>query len=124
MANIVLDGVTYTGRGLANQIATWVNAASGILAAFGRVTASVFLPTRKGEKAKVQWHIRIPVVTDEPSSCACPGDVVDEIDCYITVRATQGVSATVREDMADQIKDLTALADFKASIVSFDQPNG
>lgn len=124
MANIVLDGVTYTGRGLANAIATYVNAASGILAGFARVTASVFLPTRKGEKAKIQWHLRIPVVTEEPSSCACPGDVVDEIDCYITVRATQGVSAAVREDMANQIADLTALPEFSSSIVSFDQPTG
>lgn len=124
MANLSLNTKTYTGRGLANLVATWTNMASGLLAAMARVTGSVRLPVRKDEKANIQWRLRVPVVIEDASACACPGEIVDEIDAYIQVRCTQGISTTVRTDFALQLKDLVATTDFQSSIISFQQPTG
>lgn len=122
MTNIVLNTKTYSGRGLSNLIASWVNTASGLLAAFAQLTGSVRLPQGKDAKANIQWRLRVPIVATEASSCACPGSLVDEIDAYIQVRVSQGVTDTVRTDFALQLKDLVATPEFQASITSFQQP--
>lgn len=124
MANLVLNTKTYGGRGVVNAIAEYVNAGVGLLAAFARLTGSVKLPSGKEAKANIQWRLRLPVVAEEASSCACPGEAIDEIDCYIQVRATKGVSTAVRTDFALQVKDLVATPEFQASIISFTQPGG
>lgn len=128
MANLTLNTKVYGGRGIVNGISKWLNTAAGLLSAFASVTCGVSLPTaakRPGvpaPKAHVKWNLKMPVITEEASACACPGEVVDEIDCIITVRATSGVSETVRTDFALQVKDLVASTDFQSSIISFTQP--
>lgn len=124
MANLVLNTKTYVGRGVSNLIAQWANMAAGVLAGIAYVTGKVRLPSRKGEKVLIDWRMRLPVVTTEASACACPGEAIDEIDCYIQVRATQGVSQAVRTDFALQVKDLVATTDFQSSIINFTQPTG
>lgn len=124
MANIVLGTKTYTGRGIANLIASWVDAATGLIASFASLTGSVRLPQGKETKANIQWRLKIPVTAAEASACACPGDVIDEIDAYIQVRCTKGVPLTVRTEMADQLADLVASSEFQTSITNFQQPVG
>lgn len=124
MANLTLNSKVYTGRGLANLIASWVNMASGLLSAFAQVTGSVKLPQGRDAKANIQWRLKMPIVAEEASACACPGSVVDEIDAYIQVRCSQGVTSAVRTDFALQLKDLVATTDFQSSIISFQQPTG
>lgn len=124
MTDITLNTKVYSGRGIANLIATWVNMASGLLAAFAQLTGSVKLPSGKEAKANIQWRLKVPIVAEEASSCACPGQVVDEIDAYIQVRCSQGVSSAVRTDFALQLKDLVATPAFQESIASFQQPVG
>jgi len=124
MANIVLNTKTYGGRGVVNGLASYLDATTGLLSAFRTLSASIRLPSRKGEKANIQWRLKFPIPAADPSACACPGDIVDEADVYIQVRVSQGVSEAVRTDLATQVKDLTARAEFTASIVSFTQPTG
>jgi len=125
MSNLTLNTKVYNGRGIVAGISNWLNTASGVLASFSRVTASVFVPNASsGSKAKavVKWNLRIPLVAEEASACACPGTVIDELDCYIQVRMSQGVSESVRTDAALQVKDLVASSEFQASIISLTQP--
>lgn len=124
MANITLNTKVYGGRGVIDRVASWMNQASGILAGFASLTGFVKLPQRKEERVNIQWRLRIPVIATDPSACACPGAVVDEIDCYIQIRATQGVSPAVRTDLALQVKDLTASTEFQQSVINFLQPTG
>lgn len=124
MSNLTLNTKVYTGRGVANAIASWMNAGVGLLAGFAHASANVRLPQGKDAKANIQWRLKMPVVAEEASACACPGTAIDEIDAYIQVRCTQGVSSAVRTDLALQLKDLVATPEFQASIISFQQPVG
>lgn len=124
MANITLNTKVFSGRGVVNAIASYMNTALGLLAGFGTVTGSVRLPSGKDAKANIQWRLKLPIVAAEASACACPGEAVDEIDCYIQVRATKGVTAADRTDFALQVKDLVALPEFQQSIINFTQPTG
>lgn len=124
MGNIVLNTKTFGGRGIIAGVASYLEATAGVLAGFLTLTGSVKLPQAKLAKAKTEWRLRIPVVTEDASACACPGEAVDEIDCYIVVRASQGTSTAVRTNMALMVKDLTASPEFQASVISFTQPNG
>lgn len=128
MSDLTLNTKEYGGRGVANGISRWLNTAAGLISAFASATASVTIPTaakRTGAvapKAHVKWNLKMPIVTEEASSCACPGDAIDEIDAYIQVRISSGVSETVRTDFALQLKDLVATPEFQASIISLSQP--
>lgn len=124
MANIVLNTKTYNGRGVANGIATYMETSAGFLAGFSPVTGSILLPAGRDAKGHVKWRLSLPVMAEEASACACPGEEIDLIDAFIQVRASRGVSATVRTDFGLRLKDLVALPEFQASIASLSQPTG
>lgn len=120
MGNIVVNTKTYNGTGVISGIGQYTERSGGIAAAFSSLTASVVL----GVKSRIHWKLRLPVVADEASSCACPGQVVRSADADLAIRMDPGMTLAERTDFALRLKDLVASPEFQASIISLQQPTG
>lgn len=120
MSNIVLNTKTYLGRGIANGVASWAEISGGIAAAFSVLTSSL----RIDSKVRGTWKLELPTVAEEASACACPGVVLSVCDATISFRMDTNADTATRTDFADRLEDLVASPEFRASIISLQQPTG
>jgi hypothetical protein len=118
--SLTLNTKVFTFDGIANAIAAFSNRAAGVVAGFKTVTASIRLTP---EKSRVTWKAGFPVVAEEATSCACPGNVVRRLDADINVRMDPGATTAERTDFALSLKDLVASPEFQASIISLQTPS-
>lgn len=116
---IVLNTKTYSFSGILNGITGYVERSGGIAAAFSNLTASL----RIDSKVRIVWKLVMPIVAEEASACACPGDVVELADASITIRLDPKMTTAERTDFGLRLKDLVASAEFQAGITSLVQPN-
>lgn len=127
MANIVLNGKTYTARGIVNSISQWVEESLGVVSGFSPLTGSVKLG-RTASKAQpaarsvVKWVINLPTVATEASACACPGDVLASSLADITLRIDPLATAADRADLLARVQGLVLKTEFTASVTSLAQP--
>lgn len=121
---LTLNTKTYSFSGIANAITTYLERSGGIAAAFSAVTASLRMDSGSSREAKsrIQWKLQFPVVADEASACACPGDVVIEADASIAIRLSKNMALAERTDFALRLKDLVASTEFQSSIINLQQP--
>lgn len=120
MANIVLNSKTYTGQGIVNTLGRYTERSAGVADGFSPLTGSVVVDT----KSRVKWKLSLPIIAEEASACACPGSVLRVADVDITIRMDKGMTLAERTDVADRVKDLTAHATFRDSVISLISPAG
>lgn len=114
MSNIVLNTKTYTGTGLYNGLANWLEQSGGIAASFSRLTQSLVI----NSMIRVKTKLVMPVVASESSSCSCEGDVIRTADLDASIRMSPGMTLAERTDFADRVKDYFASAQFRAAVIT------
>lgn len=125
MANIVVNTKTYSGLGVVNGTAQYVERSAGTASGFSGMSAIVQLAgSSKGSKTRIRWKFDVPVITAEATPCACPDDVIRAADVDVIVRFAKGATVAERTDITDRLKDLIASAQFRASLISLEQPAG
>lgn len=123
MANITLNSKTYTGNGVSNGVAWYIERSAGVASGFAPLTGSVRLAEGK-TPSNSKWKLVIPVVAATDSEQAVAGSVLRTAIVDISVRTAANATSAELTDIADQIEDLTANASFKASIASLATPSG
>lgn len=123
MTNIVLNTKTYSGNGVINGTATYTDRSAGTAAGFSPLTGAVALGGGSA-LSRIRWKLAVPVITTEATPCACPDDVIRVGDVDVVVRFAKGATVAERTDLADRLKDLVSSAQFRASIISLEQPTG
>lgn len=120
---ITLNTKAYTFRGFnAQAISQYLNTAAGVAKGFLSLTAKVDGgPASKD--LKVRWKLKLPTVATSADACACPGEAVREIFADIVVSVPATATAAERDDMAKQLKDLTATPEFQASVKDLIAPS-
>lgn len=119
MSNLTLNTKVYTGSGLVNAIYTWMQRTAATFGAWSRASVQIGFTT---QKARVNWKLAVPVVAEDATACACPGDVTRLAAADINVRFDPGATTAERTDFALQLKDLVASPDFQASLINFQYP--
>lgn len=123
MANISLNTKTYTGNGIQNGIATYVERSGGVASSFSPLTGSVRLGS--GETpSRIAWKLVYPVVATDDSECGCAGTVLRSSTIDISVRVSPTATSAELTDLSIRLKDLAADATFMASIASLASPTG
>lgn len=117
---ITLNTKAYTFSGLLNGIAQYLHRGAGVAASFLSLTGRVRLTAKDSH---ISWQLRVPVVATEASACACPGEAMRVSHVDISVKVPAGATAAERDDLAKQVKDLTASTEFQSSIASLQQPS-
>lgn len=113
---ITLNTKAYTFRGFnAQAISQYLNTAAGVAKGFLSLTSKVD-GGPASETMKVRWKLKLPTLAAEASACACPGDAIRENYADIVVSISAKSTAAERDDMAKQLKDLTATPEFQASV--------
>lgn len=120
---ITLNTKAYTFRGFnAQAISQYLNTAAGVAKGFLSLTAKVDGgPASKD--LKVRWKLKLPTVATAADNCACPGDAVREIFADIVISVPATATTAERDDMAKQLKDLTATPEFQASVKDLIAPS-
>lgn len=123
MANLTLDALTYTGQGIANGIASYLETSAGVATGYRRVTGSVKVPADGKGPSRVQWKVKIPVVASGVSGVP-DGTVLRFIEGDFNLRASPLSTGAELTNFGDTWQDLSATAAFAASIDSLTQPAG
>lgn len=110
MSTITLNSLAYVGAGIQNGISRFINRSLGIIAGFSNLTVSV---NASKAKTTVKWKLVVPVINDEATACACPGDVLQETIVDISVRYDAKADLTHREDILARVQDLMATTPFE-----------
>lgn len=124
---MILNGHTYGYRNIINGISTFVDSAATVVAGFSTLTAKTLLG--KGQRGKntssrslTQWKLSIPAIATEATSCACVGDVLSQVDVHIEFRSDAASTEAHLVEALDQLDDLIANAQFRASVTQHTQP--
>ena len=102
-------------------IARFLNKDASVPLGFLALTAKVDEPGKDGNY-KVRWKLKLPTVIDS-ASCACPDGAVSELFADIVVTIPRNSTAPQRDAMSKSLKDLTASAEFTASVNSLVTPS-
>lgn len=121
MANLTLNGKTYTGAGVANGIASYVERSSGVASGFSPLTASV-RPGSGNSPSKVAWKMKVPVVAGALLDNA--GQVLRTIEVDVSVRASALATTAELTDVELRVSDLVGTSAFTDSIKDLLQPAG
>lgn len=116
MSNIVLNTKTYSGSGIQNGVAAFVERSGGIAASFSQLKMSERIDTKIRGKATLD----LPVVATEATSCSCPGTVLRVADANLQFRMDTTMTTAERTDFADRLKDLVSSAQFRAMIINLE----
>lgn len=120
---IDLNGKSYTWVGYnQNGQGVFSDRSGGVPSSFSYLTSKVNVGTGKTDSS-VKWNLSIPIVTTTDSACACPGDILRTYYVRMEIVEPAGASAAERLDLGERIKDLTASAEFQASVVNLVQPS-
>jgi len=116
-AAITLNSKTYAPRGTSNGISTWVLPSGD--ATFGgaqsELTESVRGPLASGN-TRTRWVLSIPKVATTDSACSCTGATLGKGKADIVIDIPTSFTSAERQDFADRIQALVALAVFDASV--------
>lgn len=125
IANVVLNGKTYAFASDQNGVITLLDRAGGVPTSFAALTLSQRPPTNNSQSSpwKTTIGLKLPVVADAASECACPGQV--QRTSYVTITIEEPVTGTAAErtDLAEQLDDLFQNAQIKAMIATLTRPN-
>lgn len=126
MANIVLNTKTYNGGGVLQGTAIYTERSAGVASAFSGLSGLVQLASSasKDAKTRVRWKFDVPTISAEATPCACPGEVIRVGDADVIVRFSKGATLVERTDVADRLVSLVSSAQFRASLISLEQPQG
>lgn len=124
---MILNGHTYGYRNIINGISTFVDTAATTVAAFATLTAKTLLGkgkrgARDASRSLTQWKLSIPTVATEATACSCVGDVLSQVDVHIEFRSDAASTQAHLQEALDQLDDLVANAQFRASVLQHTQP--
>ena len=123
---ITLNTVVYSFRGISQpgNLSVYSNQDAGMPSGFSMLTAAVngLNPGAKGS-IRTSWKLKLPVVADTATACACPGDVLDEYIVDVIVTAPRKSVAAQRTEIRKRIQSLVLAPEFVASIEGFVQPS-
>lgn len=112
MSNITLDGVVYAGIGYNDlRQSAWVDKSGGVPSSFSYLTMKANLGTGSA-KSTAKVNLSIPVIAEEATACACPGDILDVDRVHIEVTFGKGAGAARREHVRKAIQSLATDAVF------------
>lgn len=109
---ITLNTKTYSGAGVANGIANYVNRDAGIAAGFSTLTSSL----RIDSMVRGKVILNLPIIAPEATACACPGDVLTSGEVTVSFRLDKKLPAVTRTDLRLRLKDLVASPQFIAML--------
>lgn len=124
MSNIVLNTITYVGRGLQNGVARYITSAAGTLARFvRRLTGQVVMGPNV---TTVRWALTIPVAPGEDDpACPCPGEQpMRDTQIEVIVRSDARAPSDHRATCLASVQDLVQDASFGVSVTDLVQPAG
>ena len=121
MANIILNTKTYSGAGVTNGIARYVERSLGVAGGFSNLTALV---KESVKETLVRWRLAIPVVQTESTACACPGALLRTHRVEISVQFAPNTPAAEREDVLLRIPSLIGTTEFETSVSDLLTPAG
>ena len=113
MSTITLNSKAYVGAGILNGISRFIDRSLGIVAGSSNLTASV---NASKAKTTIKWKLVIPVLNDEASACACPGDVLQETIVDFTVRFDAKADPTHRADVLARLQALVLTSQFEGTV--------
>ncbi len=120
--SITLNTKVYTFSGFVQGISRYLNRDNGSPRGFLQLSAAVEGGT--GENPyKVRWKLKLPVTATSSDACACEGSLVREAFADIVVTLPSNSTAAERTAMAESLADLTANAQFAASVESLTVPS-
>lgn len=105
-----LNTKVYSGAGVANGVARYVERSAGIASGFSTLSSSLKIDT----KVRGMIKIDLPEISAESSACSCPGDILRQSGVDISIRLDPKAPATTRTDLRLRLKDLVASAQFIA----------
>jgi hypothetical protein len=118
--NVTLNTKVYGPENINSGIASYVYRGTGIPTGFARLTASVKAPTGNAATYRVRWDLKLPVVASESSSCSCVGDLLRQSVASLDFVLARTSTTAERQELLDQLDDLVANADFRASILNLE----
>lgn len=116
MSDITLDGVVYADMGVTNGVHSWTDHSAGIPAGFSTLTQRINFTK---ERVNFLTKLYVPTVASEPSACACPGALLDDIYFDVNVRASKTSDAVMRAFILQAIKDYVATTHFSDLLTNF-----
>lgn len=119
MSTIVLNTLSYVGTGILNGVSYFWERTGGIVSSFSSLTSRVNFSQNR---TNILWKLDIPVVSDEASTCACPGDVLRSTIVDVNTRFDRTATVAERLDAYERLVDLVASPEFKASITNLQLP--
>ena len=121
MANLVLNGKTYYGAGLANGIAKYVDRSAGVPAGFSEATSSV---RSDKDYYRLTGKLNLPIVSTSATECACPGSILSESDAQFTVRIDPKADLATRTDLNERFQAYVATAEVEAMFLNLQNLTG
>jgi len=120
---IVLNTKTYNWSGWTPQgLSGYLETSGGTATSFSPLTAGVTV-SDSGASNRISWKLKVPYVATASDECACEGQIIDEDIVDIVIRPSRRRTAAGRTDLWTRIKDLTATAQFRASVESLTLPS-
>lgn len=120
--SITLNTKVYSYDGFTNQaISQYSDRSGGVPASFSPLTAKVE-DGSASSNTKVRWKLKVPVVATVDSDCSCAGSLLREYIVDVVFTVPPGSTTAERTDVMDRLQDLTANAQFVASLVGLLQP--
>lgn len=123
MANIVLNSLTYVGRGVVNAVATWLNTGAGFVRGFRKLSCAI--RSDAGSDSLVTWRLELPRLVDPENACCAPAGtrVGRPSTVEVRFRFDEFSSGAERDDALKQLKDLVLTAELSASVISYTLPS-
>lgn len=124
MANIVLNSLTYVGRGVVNGLTSYVNTGLAYVRGFRVLTAQVRFQPK--QDTVVHWKLELPRLVDPANPSGVPAGTRVGKPTLVDVRFRfdEFSSDTERDGALLALKDLVLKAEFAASVTSLTQPAG
>jgi len=122
--SITLNTKVYDYQGFTPGNATlYKETSAGVPAGFSLLTARNTSAIGKDGREVVKWYLKLPLVATESTSCSCIGELLGEPDTVeITIKMDPSRSPAQRTDLRTRITNLTATAEFIASVQTLKQP--
>ena len=115
-ASITLNTKVYTPRGTQGGISTWALVGDATFGgATSQVTESVRGPLANGN-FRTRWVVSVPKAAAADTACACTGQVTSTGKADIVIDIPTNYTSAERQDLADRIQALVALAIFDSSV--------
>lgn len=118
MSNITLNSLVYTGNGILNGVASFINRTAGLVTGFRVLSSRVTY----NDKTLVAWKMQKPELVAEDSECGCAGALKYTNHFDIQVRLDKRATAAERAAILKDIQDLVLTTQFSESVTSLVNP--